>query len=81
MGFLENTASELSLVERKIFIQAIERELTLLKFKAYKYKTLEMCEIVVEEDPYPLKFVPMDLITQETCNKVKKKHSWSLICV
>ena len=25
-----------------------------------------MCEIAVEEDPYPLEFVPIDLITQET---------------
>ena len=40
-----------------------------------------MSEIAVEEDPYPLKFVLMDLITQETCNKVKKKHPWSLIYV
>ena len=81
MSFLETTASKLSLVERKILIQAIERKPTLSKFNADKYKTLEMCEIDVEEDPYLLEFVFMDLITQEMCNKVVKKCSRSLIYV
>ena len=38
-SFLEAKASELSLVEREILIQAIEREPVLLKFIADKYKT------------------------------------------
>ena len=67
--------------KEKVLFQGIEREPTLSKFKAYKSKTLEMCGIVVEEDQYRLEFVPMDLITRETCNKVKKNYPWSLIYV
>ena len=38
-----------------------------------------MFERGVEEEPYALEFVPMDLITQEMCNNAVKKCSWFFI--
>ena len=43
-----------------------------LKFNVDKYKTLEMCERAVEEDPHKKEFVHMDLITQVMCSEVVK---------
>ena len=42
MCSLEATASELSLFEREMFIQAIEKESWLLKFIADEYKSQEI---------------------------------------
>ena len=44
MSSLEATASELSLFEREILVEAIEKEPMLLKFIADKYKIEDTCE-------------------------------------
>ena len=62
--FLEAKASELSLVERKILIQAIEREPWLLKFIADKYKTQEICGKAVSVKEWTLRYVPNQYKTQ-----------------
>ena len=69
MSFLEASASELSLVEREMLIQAIKREPALLKFFYAKYKTLEICyRYTLEYDSHQYK-------AREMCNKaVKNVH-------
>ena len=61
-------ASQLSLFERELLIQAIEREPALLKFIADKYKTPERCKKAIQVKGWTLLYVPNKYKTQEVRN-------------
>ena len=78
MSFLEATSSELSLEEREVLIQAIEREPVLSKFIANKYKTQEICEKAVSVKGWILWYIPDQHKTQKMCSKATEEDPWSL---
>ena len=75
--FLEATASELSLVERKMFIQASEREPVLLKFIFDRFKTQEICGKAIAVKGWTLCFVTDHFKSLEMCEAIEE-DPWSL---
>ena len=71
-------ASELSLFEREMLIQAIEREPALLKFIADKYKTPQTRKNAVQVSGWTLGYVPNKYKTREMCNKALEENPWFL---
>ena len=49
-----------------------------MKFLPEKYKTEELCEIAVKENPKAFQYVPEDMISQELCESVVKDNGWNL---
>ena len=79
ISFLDLIPSELSLAEREMLIQAIARELVLLKFIADKYKIQKICEKAVEVEGWTLRYAPDQFKTQEMCNKAILEDSYFLV--
>ena len=48
------------------------------KFVLGNFKTKEMCEDTVEEEPNLLEFVSSNCKTQETCENVIEEEPWAL---
>ena len=49
-----------------------------MKFLPEKYKTKELCDIAVKENPVALKYVPEDMITPDLCESVVKENGYNL---
>ena len=46
-----------------------------LKYVPDQYKTQEMCERAIKDDPWALEFVPDHFKTQEMCDKAVSKDT------
>ena len=55
--------------------KAIEEDPRYLEHVPNHLKSPDMRETVVEQNPYVLKYVPIDLITQKMCIEAVKKNS------
>ena len=49
-----------------------------LKFIPEKYRTKELCELVIKQNGIALEFIPKELITEELCELAVKQNGWSL---
>ena len=78
MSFLEPYIAELSLVEKEMLSQAIERETWLLKFFADRYKAPEAREKAVEKRPSSLEHAFNLYKTLQMCLWTDKRYPYAL---